>query len=67
MLSNDVWVVSYCFRHFCPIVSVYDNEDAARAFYDYVKEKYASLKGDFVLSIDKCPIYSTFEIVKKGE
>lgn len=68
MLSNDVWVVSYCKRDLAkPIVTVYDNEEAALTHYNYLTIKSCIKKLDYVISIDKCPIYRAFKIVKKEE
>jgi len=68
MLENNVWVVSYCKRDLAePIVTVYDNEEAAIIHYNYLKIKSYYKKLDYAIAIDKCPIYRAFKIVKKEE
>ena len=68
MLNNDVWVVSYCKRNWAePIVTVYDNEEAARVHYNYLKSNLKNKRFEFAIAIDKCPIYRTFEIVKENK
>lgn len=68
MFSNDVWVVSYYDPTWAePIVTVYDNEEAALAHYNYLKIKQYYKKIDYAIAIDKCPIYRTFKIVKKED
>ena len=67
-MLNTVWVVSYCLGYISePIVSVYDNKEAAYDFYNYLKEKYTSRKGDFSLAIDECPICSNFTMKFGGK
>ena len=68
MLSNDVWVVSYCNPTRAePIVTVYDNEEAALTHYNYLTIKSCIKKLNYVIAIDKCPIYRVFKIVKKED
>ena len=53
-LSN-VWIVSY-WDYFSkePVVTVFDNEEAANKCYKYFKT------GNELCWLDKCPIYSHF-------
>lgn len=53
-----VYVVSYLENgNIEPIISVFDNEDAAKGFYDYMKSEETSH-----VWIDRCPLFQHFKV-----
>lgn len=54
MTSEFIWVVSYCESGTEPVVTAFNNEEAANKYYEYLK------KGHELCCLDKCLIYSHF-------
>jgi len=56
MQSNTVWIVTYWDNGDEPVVSPFNNEDAARKCYEYFKTCHDGC------CIDKCDIFSNFSL-----
>lgn len=55
---DKVFVVSYYDDGDAPVVTVYDNEDAAASHYNFA----LMVGGHKKVCIDECPIYESFTV-----
>ena len=57
-MNDKVFVVSYYDEGEPPVVTVFDNEEAALFMYNWV----CRVGGHSKVDMDECPVYSTFTI-----
>lgn len=58
-MTESIWVVTYWEFGTEPVVTAFNNEEAAIKCYDYFKKCYDECR------LDECPIYSIFS--EKGK
>ena len=66
MILKKVWVVTYLENEGEePIVTVFDNEEAATKFFKHIRYKH--LLSKHVTYIDHAPVYHDFSIIGEEE
>lgn len=51
---DSIWIVTYWDSDSEPVVTAFNNEEAANKCYEYFKKEH------YGCCLDECPVYSTF-------